>query len=197
MHPYEVFQLYNLFLGGVSAAGFVYLLVNHRSMGSYRRFVHVLVLGVLIFALGGPLVDILAPSWSHAVHVVSTALVLYGLYSPIRNDLRRDEWANLLLTDPREVRQTAGWMVPMDDAILELFVRTNLVLSPNIIAYNTGYSREEVNRRLAELTERGLLDREKRGKYRITDFGRQYLSGQSVSGEADRDAPSESLREGD
>lgn len=182
MHAYELFQLYNLFVGGLAAVGFLYLLVNERSMESYRRFVHVLVVGLLIFAVAGPLVDIVAPGWSHAVHLLSTVCVIYGLYSPIRNDLRREEWANLFLTDPREVRQTGEWMVPMDEAILELFDRTKLVLSPNIIAFNTGYSREEVNRRLGELTDHGFLDRAERGKYRLTDVGRQYLSGESVPG---------------
>lgn len=182
MHAYEVFQLYNLFVGGLSAVGFLYLLLHDRSFGSYRRFVYVLVLGILIFALGGPLVDIVAPAWSHAVHVVSAVLVIYGLYNPIRNDLRRDEWATLILTDPRVIRPSPEWMAPMDDVILELFQTTDLVLTPSIIAYNTGYSREAVNRRLGELTDRGFLDRVERGKYRITEFGRQYLSGKTVAG---------------
>ena len=182
MHTYEFFQLYNLFVGSLSAVGFVYLLIHDRPFGSYRRFVYVLVLGILIFALGGPLVDILAPAWSHEVHVISAVLVIYGLYNPIHNNLRRNEWANLILTDPRQIRHSPEWMVPMDDKILELFHTTDLVLTPSIIAYNTGYSREEVNRRLGELTGRGFLDRVERGKYRITDFGRQYLSGGSVAG---------------
>lgn len=181
MHAFEVFQLYNLLVGGLSAVGFLYLLTHERSFGSYRRFVYILVLGILIFALGGPLVDILAPAWSHAVHVVSAVFVIYGLYNPIRNDLRRDEWANLILTDPRLIRPSPEWMAPMDDVILELFHTTDLVLTPSIIAYNTGYSREEVNRRLGDLTDRGLMERVDRGKYRITELGRQYLSGETVA----------------
>lgn len=182
MHTFEIFQLYNLFAGGLAAAGFLYLLAYNRSMSSYRRFVHVLALGLLIFAVGGPLVDLLAPSWSHPVHVLSASLVIYGLYNPVHNDLRREEWTTLVLQDPRKVRDVADWMVPMDDDILELFHSTDLVLTPSIIAYNTGYSREEVNRRLGVLTEHGLMERVERGKYRITEFGRSYLSGQSLTG---------------
>lgn len=180
MHAFEVFQLYNLFVGGLSALGFLYLLTHHRSFGSYQRFVYILVLGILIFALGGPLVDILAPAWSHAVHVVSAVFVIYGFYKPLRNDLRREEWADLILTDPRMIRPSHKWMAPMDDDILELFHTTDLVLTPSIIADNTGYSREAVNRRLGDLTERGFMVRVERGKYRITEFGRQYLTGKTV-----------------
>jgi predicted transcriptional regulator len=68
-------------------------------------------------------------------------------------------------------------MTPMDDDILELFHSSHLVLTPSIIAYNTGYSREEVNRRLRELTENGLMKRVERGKYRITTIGENYLTG--------------------
>lgn len=179
MHLYEIFQLYNLLVGALSAVGFVYLLIRGDSFGSYQRFVHYLVLGILIFAVGGPLADIFVPTWSHAVHVLSAILVIYGLYNPVSNDLRREEWASLLLTDPRQIRPSPEWMAPMDDVILELFHTADLVLTPSIIAYNTGYSREAVNRRLGELVERGFLDRVERGKYRITEFGRQYLTGES------------------
>lgn len=178
MHPVDVFQLYNLLIGSLSMAGFVYLLTRHRTIGSYHRFVHVLLLGLLVFAVGGPVVDLVAPAWAHVVHTVAAVLVIYGLYNPIRIDLRREAWANLVLQDPSQIREPAGWMVPMDDDILELFHGTTLVLTPSIIAYNTGYSREEVNRRLRELADHGLVDRVERGKYRITALGESYLAGQ-------------------
>lgn len=178
MHTVDVFQVYNLLVGTSTVAGFVYLLTRHRTIGSYHRFVHILLLGLLVFAVGGPLVDLVAPTWAHAVHALAALLVIYGLYNPIRNDLRREAWANLVLRDPRQIRHPAEWMVPMDDEILELFHSIDLVLTPSIIAYNTGYSREEVNRRLGELTERGLMDRVERGKYRITPLGENYLAGQ-------------------
>lgn len=198
MHAFEVFQLYNLFVGGLSAVGFLYLLTHNRSFGSYRRFVYILVLGILIFALGGPLVDIVAPAWSHAVHVVSALFVIYGLYNPIHNDLRREEWADLILTDPRLIRSSPTWMAPMDDVILELFHNTDLVLTPSIIAYNTGYSREAVNRRLGDLTDRGFMERVERGKYRITEFGRRYLTGKTVEGtREDAETVDETAEEGE
>lgn len=179
MHPVNIFQLYNLLVGGLTVVGFIYLLTRDRSIDSYRRFVHVLLLGLFIFAVGGPLVDLVAPALAHAVHTVSAVLVIYGLYNPIHNDLRRDAWAYLVLRDPSQVRHPGDWMVPMDDEILDLFHSTSLVLTPSIIAYNTGYSREEVNRRLRELTDHSLMERVERGKYRITPHGERYLAGRS------------------
>lgn len=178
MHPIDAFQLYNLVVGSLTMAGFVYLLTRHRSIGSYNRFVHVLLGGLLVFAVGGPIVDLVFPSFSHAIHTIAAMLVIYGLYNPIRIDLRRDAWANLVLQDPSRVRSPGEWMVPMDDDILLLFHNTDLVLTPSIIADNTGYSREEVNRRLGKLTEHGMMERVERGKYRITTLGEQYLTGQ-------------------
>jgi hypothetical protein len=51
------------------------------------------------------------------------------------------------------------------------------VLSPAVIALNIDKSRSEVNRRLSELVDIGLVERVKRGYYEITDAGEQYLSG--------------------
>lgn len=180
MHTIDVFQWYNLFIGALTAGGFVYLLTRHRSIYSYQRFVHVLVLGLVLFAVGGPLVELFATDWSHAIHTIAAVFVIYGLYSPVTNDLRREAWGNLVLRDPSDIRDPAEWMAPLDDEILNLFHATNLVLTPSIIAYNTGYSREAVNRRLGELTEGGLIDRVERGKYRITPLGETYLAGEYV-----------------
>ncbi|ELY64204.1 hypothetical protein C492_06772 [Natronococcus jeotgali DSM 18795] len=68
-------------------------------------------------------------------------------------------------------------MLPVDDAILDLFHSKDLVLTPAIIAYNIHYSREEVNRRLVELESRGFVTKAERGKYRITRLGKQYIEG--------------------
>lgn len=179
MYPITAFQLYNLLAGIFTVAGFLYLLTRGRSIYSYQRFVHVLVAGVLIFAVGGPLADIFVPALDHLIHTIAGIFVIYGLYSPIQNDLRQDAWSNLILRDPSQVRARAQWMVPMDDEILELFQTHDLVLTPSIIAYNTGHSRESVNRRLGELASHNLIERVERGKYRITPLGENYLAGRS------------------
>lgn len=66
--------------------------------------------------------------------------------------------------------------LPIDERILEALAN-GLVLSPAVIALNIDKSRSEVNRRLSELVDIGLVERVKRGYYEITDGGEQYLSG--------------------
>lgn len=75
------------------------------------------------------------------------------------------------------MRQPADWMTPMDDRVLEV-LNAGLVLSPTIIAYNIDKSREAVGRRLSELSDAGLVNRIERGRYEITDRGREYLAGE-------------------
>ncbi len=171
-------ELYNLALGLLSGLGLVYLAYSQRFIVGYRRFFHLLIAGLLVFAVGGPLADLVAPTLSHAVHGLAAVLVVLGLYDPVHNDLRKDEWARLLVREPSDLRHPGEWMVPMDDEILELFHSAHLVLTPAIIAYNIDHSREEVNRRLTALVEHGLVERVERGKYRITQLGEEYLRGE-------------------
>lgn len=174
----DAFHAYNLAVGLATGGGLVYLLYEEYVRFGYRRFVDLLVAGLLVFTVGSPVAQILVPEYLHVAHGVAALLVILGLYDPVHNDLRREEWAELLLTEPREFRKPADWMVPMDDRILELFHSSDLVLTPAIIAYNIEHSREEVNRRLSTLEENDLIDRVERGKYHITKYGERYLQGQ-------------------
>ncbi|SEK90877.1 helix-turn-helix domain-containing protein [Haloferax larsenii] len=67
--------------------------------------------------------------------------------------------------------------LPIDDRILEVLSSSGLILSPTIIAENIEKSREEVSRRLSVLTEHGLVEKVRRGRYRIDDLGEGYLTG--------------------
>lgn len=173
----QIFTYYNLLLGVLSSAGLVYLLYKQTFVVEVKRFLVLTTIGMLVFAVGGPLAALVLPEIVHLIHGTAAALVVLGLYNPIKNDLRAEEWAELLLQDPTVMRHPAEWMVPMDDEILQLFHSSELILTPAIIAYNIGYSREEVNRRLSELTERNLVERIERGKYRIAQYGEMYLKG--------------------
>jgi len=178
MHTLTVFEIYNLIAGTATAAGLLYLLYRTHRPSRYRRFVYPLVGGLVLFAVGGPAVDLFAPQFDHVVHGIAALLVVYGLYNPVANELRHEAWADPVMRDPSAIRHPRRWMTPMDETILELFHRSGLVLTPAIVASNTGYSREEVNRRLGELTDHGLVERVERGKYRITDVGEAYLLGE-------------------
>ncbi len=68
-------------------------------------------------------------------------------------------------------------MTQGDDRILETLESSGMVLSPAVIAYNTDYTRNYVNKRLRILRNESLVNRVDEGYYRITDRGRAYLSG--------------------
>jgi len=85
------------------------------------------------------------------------------------------EWCEI---EENSVREPAPWMqMPIDDRILEALATSGLVLSPSVIAFNIDKARSEVNRRLSVLVDHGLVERVKRGYYRITETGEQYLAG--------------------
>lgn len=175
---FTTFVLYDLVVGVFAAVGLVYLFYVQRYVIEFHRFLYFLLAGFLVFSLGVPLADLFVPHWSHAVDGFAALFVILALYNPVHNDLRKNEWARLVLQDPGWIRHPAEWMTPMDDRILEVFHSSELVLTPAIIAYNIDYSRGEVNRRLAELETHGLVEKVERGKYRLTDQGEQYLEGQ-------------------
>lgn len=171
------FTVYNLGMGLLAAIGLLYMLYTQRFRIRYRRFLYFLVGGLLVFAIGGPLSDLFAPRWTHFIHGLAALFVVFGLYNPVHNDLREDEWVELLVAEPEQVRHPREWMRSIDDLILELFHSSELVLTPTIIAYNINYSSKEVNRRLTTLEEHGLVKKIERGKYQLTERGEQYLQG--------------------
>lgn len=177
MIEFPPFAVYNLTVGVVTGIGLLYFLFFRPTVVDYHRYLLLTVSGILLFLVGGPLAELLFPSVVHWVHGIASVLVVIGLYSPVKSDLRKEAWADLLLQDPAQVRQLDEWMLPLDDTILSLFHSKDLVLTPAIIAYNIDYSREEVNRRLVELESRGFVTKVERGKYRITSLGNQYIEG--------------------
>ena len=75
------------------------------------------------------------------------------------------------------MRKRGEWMKPTDDQILEVLGDSGLVLTPTIVAFNAGFDRSHVNKRLSAFVEKGLVRRVERGKYEITDDGLGYLAG--------------------
>ncbi len=68
--------------------------------------------------------------------------------------------------------------LPIDERILEALESSGMILSPSVIAINIDKSRSQVNRRLSVLVEHELVERVKRGYYRITSEGTAYLAGE-------------------
>lgn len=171
------FTAYNLVIGLATGVGIIYFLFFKQTVIEYQWSLFVTMAGLVLFLIGGPLVEIVYPEFVHWIHGIAAVLVILGLYDPVQNDPRQDLWTEILLKDPAQVRQPTEWMLPVDDTVLNLFHATDLVLTPSIIAYNIDYSRDEVNRRLVELERRGFVEKVERGKYRITVLGKQYIEG--------------------
>lgn len=177
MSEISPFTAYNLLIGLITGVGVLYFLRFKQTVIEYRWFLFVTIAGLVLFLVGGPVIEIVFPEFVHWIHGVAALLVILGLYDPLQNDSRSDLWTEVLLKDPAQVRQPSEWMLPVDDAILSLFHATDLVLTPSIVAYNIDYSRDEVNRRLTELEQRGFVEKVDRGKYRLTVLGKQYIKG--------------------
>lgn len=64
------------------------------------------------------------------------------------------------------------WMTEMDKEILRV-LNSGLILSPSIIAININRSRRGVSNRLSSLQAGGFVEKEDRGKYRITEEGKE------------------------
>lgn len=72
------------------------------------------------------------------------------------------------------MRQSADWMVPSDDRILEL-LREHGNLTPKAIEDFGGPKAGHAQNRLPILAEYKLVHRLSRGLYQITDRGEAYL----------------------
>jgi predicted transcriptional regulator len=79
--------------------------------------------------------------------------------------------------------------MPTDDRILEA-LESGLRLTPAVIGENIDRSRQHVTRRLSELTERGFVEKPKRGYYEITELGRKYLLGEVDADDIDSNGTS-------
>ena len=78
-------------------------------------------------------------------------------------------------TRPMDVmRESADWMTPSDDRILEL-IREHGNLTPIAIEAKGGPVRQYASTRCKQLSKYGLLNQVHRGLYGITDDGRAYL----------------------
>nr|WP_223301521.1 winged helix-turn-helix domain-containing protein [Haladaptatus sp. R4] len=81
-------------------------------------------------------------------------------------------------------------MTKSDPAILEFFGEQGIAMPPAVVSFNIeGISHPTVKRRMPILAEEGLLEKieEKRGYYRITEKGRQYLAGDLDADELEKD----------
>lgn len=93
-----------------------------------------------------------------------------------------------MLIAPQDQRRRPDWMVAdVDDTILEeLATPDRKALSPKALEVNHNQiSRKRASQRLRELSDRGIVEREADGYYRITKSGIRYLIGDRIINEVE------------
>lgn len=86
-----------------------------------------------------------------------------------------------------------SWMVAADSLILWFLsssARWRLVVTPSVVAINTGLSSSHANRRMNILEDGGLLEQvDERGYYRISDLGERFVLGDVTKEELEAKDP--------
>ncbi len=80
----------DLVLGTLAGLGLLYLLYS-GTVVHYDRFFRVLTVGLLGYAVTGPVVGTLSPNLIHAVHGLATLAVAIGCYGLVSDELAPSE----------------------------------------------------------------------------------------------------------
>lgn len=89
--------------GLVASLGLLYLFYAETMVVHYRRFFRLITLGLLVYAVTGPVIGALAPAYIHAIHATAVVFIAVGLYDLVREDLERDQdFAAVLTLDATE-----------------------------------------------------------------------------------------------
>lgn len=82
---------FDLIVGSIATLGLLYLLYAEAMVVQYRRFFRLITVGLLSYAVTGPVIGTFAPAFVHAVHGVAVLFITLGLYDLVREDFRPDE----------------------------------------------------------------------------------------------------------
>ncbi|QLG26502.1 hypothetical protein HUG10_02630 [Halorarum halophilum] len=58
--------------------------------------------GLILFVVGGSVMEVVSPNLLHWIHGIAALLVILGLYSPVNNVLRKEEWVRPCSTNPHK-----------------------------------------------------------------------------------------------
>lgn len=92
----------DLVLGIVAALGLLYLFYAGTMVVHYRRFFRLITLGLLVYAVTGPIIGEIAPAYIHAVHGTAVLFITAGLYDLVREDLADDDFEAILAVEDPE-----------------------------------------------------------------------------------------------
>ncbi|WP_232703471.1 hypothetical protein [Halobacterium wangiae] len=83
--------LLDFVLGSVAALGLLYLLYAETLVVHYQRFFRLITVGMLVYALTGPVIGTLAPAYIHLIHAAAALCITVGLWDLVQEDLRGEE----------------------------------------------------------------------------------------------------------
>lgn len=90
-------------LGAVASVGLLYLYYAETMVVHYERFFRLITLGLLVYAVTGPIVGSLAPAYIHAIHGTAVLFITVGLFDLVREDLDRSDDFRAILAPGRDV----------------------------------------------------------------------------------------------
>lgn len=87
----DTVALFDFAAGAVAAVSLAYLLYAETVTVHYPRFFRTVLVGLLAFAVTGPVIGTIAPAYIHAVHALAGLFVTVGLYGLLDRELTADE----------------------------------------------------------------------------------------------------------
>ena len=84
-------------LGSVAALGLLYLLYAETLVVHYERFFRLITVGMLVYALTGPVIGTVAPAYIHLIHATAALFITVGLWDLVQEDLRGEEHFQAIL----------------------------------------------------------------------------------------------------
>ena len=109
MSTYAAIGTFDFVAGALATVGLLYLLYSGTVVVQYRRFFLLIVGGLLVYAVTGPVVGTVAPALIHATHGLASLFIAIGLYDLVRDDIvAENDFEAILLTpvDPTPVDVT-------------------------------------------------------------------------------------------
>lgn len=83
----DTVALFDFAAGAVAAVALAYLLYAETVAVHYPRFFRTVLVGLLVFAVTGPVIGTFAHAFIHAVHGIAALFVTIGLYGLLHREL--------------------------------------------------------------------------------------------------------------
>lgn len=82
---------FDMVAGSIAVVGLLYLIYSDTTVVHYARFFRLITLGLLVYAVTGPVIGRLEPALIHGVHGLAALFIALGLYDLVHDDLVRDQ----------------------------------------------------------------------------------------------------------